>query len=305
MITFLIIGIIALCVFFPGDAYAWGPGMHVETALRLLANPALIAPGIAALISAFPEDFVYGSTSPDIVVGKKYAGYHHHCHNWRMGHLILAEAADDEQRAAAYGYLAHLAMDVVAHNYFIPFKIIRSFETKLLSHVYWEMRFDLGVADEAWDFLDKISAHEVEAFDDLLERVLRKTLFSFSTNKRIFNTILILQRMKGTRESLKLYAASSRWELAEMNRQHYVDLTWESVTNFLADPDSARCIVADPAGRKRLAYANNLRRRMKAMLDRQLMTPEQAMTLVAMCRQRLFEGLYEPKLQLPDVIDVI
>ena len=167
-------------LFSPSEAYAWGPGTHVEMAMRILADATFVVPFIARLIQQFPEDFIYGVTSPDIIVGKKYAGYHHHCHNWRMGKLILSEAQTDRQRAASYGYLVHLAMDVVAHNYYVPFKIVRSYPTRLLSHTYWEMRFDLKVPDEAWAQLAKIPVHSIDEFDQLLERVLRKTLFSFS-----------------------------------------------------------------------------------------------------------------------------
>lgn len=303
----LVYAVIALVIvlLMPSEAFAWGPGMHVEVALNAMEKSAIIAPFIAELIMRFPEAFIYGAASPDIIVGKKYAGYLHHCHNWRMGHLILDEAKTDRQRAAAYGYLMHLATDIVAHNYYIPVKIVRSWKTRLLSHTYWEMRFDLGIRDDAWEKLKEISELDIEEFDDLLERVLRKTLFSFSTNKRIFNTILMLQKMRGLRTSLKLYAARSRFDIGEENRQHYMDLAMEAALDFLKDPKNAPCLQVDPAGLARLAYAKNLRRNMRGMMKRALMTEKQAEKMVELVKERLALGLYRPDMQLPVVMDVL
>lgn len=289
----------------PAVAHAWGPGVHVEIALAALANAALVIPPIRALMKAHPDDFIYGASAPDIILGKKLAGYLHHCHNWRMGWLILNEASTDRQRTGAYGYLMHLAADVVAHNYYIPFKIIRSYDARTLSHTYWEMRFDLGASEEAWQRLGRVASHEFKEFDDLLNRVLRKTIFSFKTNKRIFNGILILQKMRGLRHSLGLYAKKSRWSIEEENRQHYLDLAVESAFDFLAHPESAACLDIDPTGEARIAYARNLRRRIRFMKRRGMLSDKKAARIVDLAKERLAVGLYRPDLVLPDVVDVL
>jgi len=289
----------------PSAAHAWGPGMHVEVALNALAHLTAIAPFIAGLIGAYPEAFIYGAASPDIIVGKKLAGYLHHCHNWRIGQLVLKEARGERQRAAAYGYLMHLAADIVAHNYYIPFKIVRSWDARLLTHTYWEMRFDIGVADEVWDRLNTITEVDVEEFDDLLERVLRKTIFSFSTNKRIFNTILMIQKVRGLRRSLRLYASRSRYGIGEENRQHYVELAMESAISILKDPEGAPCLAVDPAGLARLEYAASLRRNIRAQVRRGRLSEGQARSLVELVKERLAVGLYRPEMMLPTVGDVL
>jgi hypothetical protein len=305
MLLVHVILIFFAALLFPSSAFAWGPGTHVELAMGALGAGAAIAPIIRDIIRKFPEAFIYGMASPDIVIGKKYAGYIHHCHNWRMGWLILHEAETDRQRAAAYGYLSHLAADVVAHNYFIPVKIVLSYDARLLSHTYWEMRFDLGVADFAWDKLKMITELEIEEFDLLLERVLQKTLFSFSTNKRIFNSILMLQKMRGLRASLMLYASKSRFEIEQEGREHYFDLALESVLDFLSDPEKAPCLEIDPTGDKKISYAKNLRRRVREMVGREIMTQEDAGRLVELTREGLAVGLYRPDIRLPDVVDVL
>ena len=146
---------------------------------------------------------------------------------------------------------------------------------------------------------------EIDEFDRLLERVLRKTLFSFSTNKRIFNTILIFQKMKRLRESLRLYAKHSRFDIDDENRQHYYELASESVSDFLRHPDKAHCLDVDPAGLARLAYAKNLRRSMRTMVERGLLDEARAATLVELVRENLALGLYRPEMSLPDVGDVL
>lgn len=299
----LAVAIIILMV--PELAHAWGPGMHVEIAANILSQAHLIAPQIRDLILAYPEAFIYGSASPDIIVGKKYAGYMYHCHNWRMGFLILHEAEDDRQRAAAYGYLVHLAADVIAHNYYIPVKTVRAYQARMLSHTYWEMRFDIGVSESAWKHLGMVTKLEIEGFDSLLECVLRKTIFSFSTNKRIFNTILMFQKMRGMRSSLKLYASKSKFEIVDENRSHYVDLAMEAAIDCLKDPKGADCFLVDPAGIKKLAYAKNLRKNMRALLKRKIMGKGQAERLVDLVRECLAIGLYRPDMDLPDVVDVL
>lgn len=289
----------------PNLAYAWGPGVHVEISMTALANLALVTPAIRHLIEKYPDDFIYGASAPDIIIGKKLAGYMHHCHSWRIGWLILNEATTDRQRAAAYGYLMHLASDVIAHNYYIPFKIIRSYKARTLSHTYWEMRFDLGIREEVWKRLGKVTTHDFKEFDDLLNQILRKTIFSFKTNKRIFNGILVLQKLRGMRHSLGMYAKQSKWNIEEENRQHYLDLAIEASMEFLAHPESAACLEIDPVGDARIEYARNLRRRIRLMRRRGLLSEEAAEKLIELAKERLAIALYRPEMVLPDVVDVM
>lgn len=295
---------VLIALLIPSIAYAWGPGMHVEIAMAALVKLSLFAPFIREVVKRFPDAFIYGAASPDIIVGKKYAGYHHHCHNWRVGRLILEEATSARQRAAAYGYLTHLAADVVAHNYYIPANIVRSHGTRLLSHTYWEMRFDLGVSEEAWERLEMVTEFDIKEFDQLLERVLRKTIFSFQTNKRIFTTILMIHRMKRLRKSLKLYAKHSRFDLAGENRQHYYDLAMELAMEFLMHPEDAGCLDMDPAGLRCLAYAKNMRNGIRKMIRKGLVSEEGVKEFAELIKEQLVVGLFRPEMKLPAIADI-
>ena len=145
----------------------------------------------------------------------------------------------------------------------------------------------------------------IKGVTELLERVLKKTLFSFSTNKRIFNSILILQKMKGMRSSLKLYARHSRFDIAEENRQHYRELAHEAAQEFLRRPNAAACLQMDPAGLSRLDYAKSLRRQIRRMVLRARMTEAEAGKLVALTKDTLAMALYRPEMPLPGVGDVL
>ena len=283
----------------PSNAHAWGPGTHLDIALTVLQNAAWVLPAVRALIEAWPAEYIYGSVSPDIISGKKYAGAIYHCHNWSIGKLILEEAKTDMERAAAWGYLSHLAADCVAHNYFVPFKMIKSFRHRSLSHIYWEMRFDLHVPDRCWKEIGKVIRRDYVPFDHLLDRVLKKTLFSFRTNKRIFNSVLILQKMKQLRFGLKTYAKISRWEFSPKEVKPYHDLMMETVRNFLENPSKAKCLNAEPAGQRKLAYAAEMRKQLRWAAKR--VPAKKIDKFVEMIQAKLKQGIFDPTVQLPNI----
>lgn len=285
----LIVGVLLV----PAMVHAWGPGTHLEIATTVLENAVWAAPAIRKLIQAFPSEYIYGHVSPDITVGKKYAGAIYHCHNWSMGKLILEEAQTDADRAAAWGYLTHLAADVVAHNYFVPYKIIHSWPKRSLGHIYWEMRMDLHVPDRFWKEARHIVRRKYTSFDYLLERVLKKTLFSFRTNKKIFNSIVVLQKLKHLRAGLKKYSEVSKWEFSPERAAHFRAMMWEAVRDFLKNPAEAPCLLGDPAGQRKLLYAAQTEKELRR-LDGKDCDP-----FLREVRRALLKGLYDPEVALP------
>jgi hypothetical protein len=101
--------LLALLVFSPADAFAWGMGVHLEIGSRLLAHAEDFNPALRALLAAYPNDFLYGCLSADITVGKKYTHYLRNCHSWNMGKKVLASARSDREKSCAWVYLVHLA----------------------------------------------------------------------------------------------------------------------------------------------------------------------------------------------------
>jgi hypothetical protein len=250
-------------VLIPAAARAWGPGTHIEIALSLLEKLALMAPAVRMVVAGRRDWFIYGSVAADIIVGKKYAGEHEHCHNWKAGFSVLKHARTDREKAAAYGYLAHLAADVIAHNYFIPYKIVKSWKAHTLSHTYWEMRFDAHVRKEVWEEMKRMIIHDFGPFDNLLRRRLRHALFSFHTSKAIFNGILALHRFKHFRTTFAIHAKRSKHKLDIRDVKDYMRLAAAAAISILSDPGRSNCLKFDPTGREKIAFAQAMRRRLK------------------------------------------
>ena len=177
--------------------------------------------------------------------------------------------------------------------------MIKSFRHRSLSHIYWEMRFDLHVPDRCWKEIGKVIRRDYVPFDHLLDRVLKKTLFSFRTNKRIFNSVLILQKMKQLRFGLKTYAKISRWEFSPKEVKPYHDLMMETVRNFLENPSKAKCLNAEPAGQRKLAYAAEMRKQLRWAAKR--VPAKKIDKFVEMIQAKLKQGIFDPTVQLPNI----
>ena len=249
----------------PGLCWAWGPAMHLSLASSVLSNVNILPLNIQSLLRSFPYDFVYGCIGADVIHGKKFIEYVKHCHNWHIGMNVLDNARSDSQRAFGYGYLSHLAADVVAHNYYVPNKIIRSFNTRMLKHAYWEIRFDSYMEKSVWDLADKVAKEVHRDNDPLLRNTLDNTIFSFGTNKRIFNSLLMVARLKRWHAAMDLISARSRWTLDEKDVENYKKLALDSTFAFLIDGKKATCYKADPAGRKSLEIAGKIRKELKEL----------------------------------------
>ena len=122
----------------PSDAFAWTPGTHILLGETVLRNAALLPAALAALIREYPWDFLYGNIAADTSIAKKYARFGRHCHSWTVGFEILDRAREPQLQSFAWGYLAHLAADVVAHNYFVPHQLAVTSATSAIGHSYWE-----------------------------------------------------------------------------------------------------------------------------------------------------------------------
>ncbi|MBI2341328.1 MAG: zinc dependent phospholipase C family protein [Deltaproteobacteria bacterium] len=290
MLVYIILSAAVFCII-PDVGLAWGPGTHIEIALSLLEKIALMAPAVRAVIAGREEWFLYGSVAADIIVGKKYAGEYDHCHNWRVGFNVLRSAKTDRERAAAYGYLAHLASDIIAHNYFIPFKIIKSYRAKVLSHTYWEMRFDMHVRNSVWDEMSKMIMHDFSPFDNLLKRTLKRALFSFGTSKKIFSGILALQRFRQFRRSFAAYSKKSKYGLDIKDVKHYMRLAFDSALGILSDPKTASCIKCDPTGTEKIGYAQWARWRIKRQVKKGELTGAEIDRQLNLIRKRLYEDV--------------
>ncbi|MBJ6723219.1 zinc dependent phospholipase C family protein [Geomesophilobacter sediminis] len=285
-----------LIVLLPQHAYAWGAGIHLQLGMNVLANLEQLQPTVASIIGAHPYDFLYGTIAADITLGKKFTHYLLHCHRWRMGHKILEKAGNEAEQACAYGYLSHLAADCIAHNYYVPFKIMRSFSSLTLKHTYWEMRFETYVPKEVWETGEKVCKEHFSENDLLLRKVLSDTIFSFTTNKRIFNSILLVSRLEKWQALMQTVTENSRFPLDDDDREEYMQLAQEAVFDYLNFDQNSRFYSADPTGEKALSAAAAVRKNLRLLYKAGKITKPQAYAELDDIRAKLKEAICNPAL---------
>ncbi len=246
------------------SAWAWGPATHLELARELLAGKDLLPPEVAAVLTRYPYDFLYGNIAADMVVGKKFVDPLRHCHIWPVAFELHDQASSPARQSFVYGYLAHLAADIVAHNSFVPSRIVQYYHKRGALHLYWEMRFEVSVPCVLWKYAHLISRRSRWDNDPLLAETITPTLFSFPVNRRIFNTVLLLNRTQRWQRLLQRLDQSPHYALSGEDVQYFkrksVDNMVEILNNF---KDSSLCS-QDPRGEQSLARAKKIGRRLRS-----------------------------------------
>lgn len=290
--------ILAVCalLILPDSASAWGPGFHLQLGTAVLNNLQALPPAVAALIGGYPNDFLYGCISADITLGKKYAGYMLHCHRWHIGRKLLEKALADSQRSCAYGYISHLAADTVAHSYYVPLSIMRSYQSVVMKHAYWEVRFDSLTPQAIWDKGRKVALEHFQENDDLLRREIANTLFSFGTNKKIFNSILLVSRLEKWQQLIATMNDVSRFQLADVEIAEFSRLSEEAVFETLADVDATSWLAADPTGEEALKAAEPVRKNLRLLYVSGKVSKEGAAAYLLKNKEKLLAALKEPAL---------
>src|SRR3982751_6737911 len=228
----------AALVLLPSAAYAWTPGTHVFLGEAVMRSLDLLPVAIAELLRAFPYDFLYGSIAADTSMAKKYAPVGRHCHSWTVGMEIYDGARDDDPlRAFALGYLAHLAADSIAHNYFVPKQLAVTSSTSALGHSYWESRFETHLGPECARRARELILIDHARSDGLLDRVLSPTIFSTPTNRRIFRGMVIVADTESWQRIFQLMTERSRWDLPDNDVAQYVARSYDFIMDLLQRMD--------------------------------------------------------------------
>lgn len=251
---------IAVIALLPTPAYAWTPGTHIFLGDAVLRSLEILPAGIAALLRAYPMDFLYGSIAADTSIAKKYAPAGRHCHSWPVGLEILDRAEEEPLRAFGLGYLAHLAADAVAHNYFVPRYLVLASKTNGLGHSYWESRFETHLGDRFTMRARELIVLDHARSDDHLDRILSPTIFSTSTNRRIFRGMVYVTDTESWQRIFQLAADASRWDLPDPEVARYLARSYDLVMDLLADQERAQVRALDPAGDVALREAVRVRR---------------------------------------------
>jgi Zinc dependent phospholipase C len=255
-----VLAAVAAIVLLPSEAYAWTPGTHVFLGEAVLGALPLLPPAIADLLRAFPHDFLYGSIAADTSIAKKYAPAGRHCHSWIVGLDVYDAAREEPLRAFALGYLAHLAADAVAHNYFVPMRLAVTSSSAGIGHSYWESRFETHLGSDYSRRARELILLDHTRSDALLDRVLSPTIFSTQTNRRIFRGMVYVADTESWQRIFQLMTEKSRWDLPDEDVAVYLARSFDFVIDFLRRFDGADPFRLDPAGTKHLRMAKRVRR---------------------------------------------
>ncbi len=280
----------------PATGHAWGGGTHLLLGLDVLTRLQQLPPQLAQTLATCANDFLYGCLAADIIIGKKHTHYLLNCHRWRIGQRLLQAAQDEPQKACAYGYLCHLAADVVAHNYYVPYKIIRSFSTIALRHTYWELRFESFIEPSVWERARQVCNAGRHHDDALLRRVMAPTLFSFGTSKRIFNSIMLLSRLERWQLLIKAVSTRSQHRLTTQDREEYLGTALEAVMDLMIHGEDSFCRLCDPTGESALEVATEMRRHLRFLYQTGKISLEEGMERVEFIKPTLKRSIHHPEL---------
>jgi hypothetical protein len=250
-----------LLLLLPDAAWAFGPAAHVFLGSHLLDALALIPSGIAELLRAYPQSFLYGSMAADISFAKKYVPAGRHCHFWHVGEEILEAADNDRLRAVGYGYLSHLAADTIAHNFFVPRQLMLTASTKALGHAYWEHRLDVQLGTRYTALArEVVMDYDHSEADTLFDRVLSGTIFSFETNRRLFRGMIRFQDNDRWHYVLDRAIQVSRWDLTEATMEDYMSRSFDFIVDYLKRGRDSLPAALDPVGDFNLQLAKKVRK---------------------------------------------
>jgi hypothetical protein len=251
-------------VAWPSRAYAWGPLAHIDFARAALDDLTLVPQALRLLLGKCMNEYLYGALAADIIVGKNLTPYGAHAHNWKVGFRVLSQSEGDPERAFAYGYLAHLAVDTVAHNYFVPFKTVQSYRRRRAGHAYWELRYDQTLDPELWRVAKRVTRRALRRHDAFLkEALVGSYVLPFGLSRRLFEGMLVSARFKKWQRLSRLVAAERDLPLTQAEAKELFDLSVAQVRDLLVRGEEAECTRADPTGLRNLRLAVELRKRLR------------------------------------------
>lgn len=257
---------LALLITLPEQALAWGPITHLVHGWQITENTSILPTALQELLSAHRLAYLYGCVGADIPQARRYArSLYSHCHHWDVGFRLLRAARSEEEQAFAYGYLSHLAADVYSHNHYVPVQLIASFPARTLGHVYWEARFDTLQPRRHWQLARRVLSRTYPDCDALVEREVEQTLFSFRTNKRIFNSVMALHQYDRWHRMMARVSARSRYRLPRTLVADYNERCIAAMADVLRRGRRASCVALDPTGRDALARAARVSRRLRTL----------------------------------------
>lgn len=264
-----LLAVAAVIVLWPEHALAWGPVTHLVHGSRILDTLSTLPAALQQILAEHRLAYLYGCIAPDIMHAKRYTRtVYTHCHCWRVGWQVVSAARSQREHAFALGYLSHLVGDVHSHNHFVPVRLVTSYAAIGLGHVYWEARFDAAQPGAPWQLLRHVLSRPTADLDDLVERTVERTLFSFRTNKRIFSSLLLLQQLDRWQLLVREVARRSKHRIDPAEVEHFNGTCVAAIDDLLRQGPQSASQSADPTGALALEKATQLRRKLRALRRR-------------------------------------
>jgi len=245
-----------ICQFiFATGAWAWGPAIHTVIACTILDDICQILPAIASIIQSFSLEYIYGSMAADFFIGKGQKKRDGHSHNWATGFSLLGKVADEREAAYAYGFLSHLAADVVAHNYFVPDLIHRVSTWKRVGHLYSEAIADRFVGPFYMKVARDVLCMDQLDCDDLLRSAVGRSRHGLKVKRHLFTQSVKVSDYLNCMPQFYLVSKNSRYQIPQEYLVFMIGLSYRLVKDLLSYPDSSPCLSHDPIGSRNLRLA--------------------------------------------------
>jgi hypothetical protein len=205
----------------PDSSYAWGPLTHTYLSQQIFNLSHLMPVSLLSIIKTYRDYFLYGNILPDTAIGKKFLPEDKNPHSWKVGLSLLQEAKSSEEKAFAYGFLTHLAADVIIHNE------IRHLNS--LQHMIFELKADRVVDRFYWVQIMTINKKVRKISDRLLEQIIIKPVVSIKTSNKIYKSLIFLSafntgELKNSKAFEPLYVKSLSAMLEILNHEEKANI---------------------------------------------------------------------------------
>ena len=240
-----------LRVLFGTDSFfnCWGPGIHLHIADMLLEKCEGVLKNIEFL-KKYRNYFLYGSVAPDITLGKKYIReIEKHCHSWNTGFALLNNSKNDEERAVAYGYLVHLASDIIAHNYYIPKEMLASRGLRGIVHTVLELKADSILFKDTKELLEEVLSVDFSKENEFIKSNISEAVLPFGINRKIFEYSLKGSKSHYFHGALKKVTSYEKWIIDKRKiLEEYYETSYALAFDILKNGADSIAVKYDPNG---------------------------------------------------------
>lgn len=255
ILVLLVVGLLVELIFASG-AWAWGPAVHTVLGCRILDNAASLLPDIAAIIQTYYREYIYGSLAADFFIGRIQRENSYHSHDWETGFRFLSNAQSEKEAAYAYGFLSHLAADVIAHNYFIPDTIYQISFPKRMGHLYTEMVVDTSMGSVYIKMARDILSMKKLSCDKLLKLTIPETRKTIKARRHLFTQSVKLSDSFSCSPTVSFLTRGAPIHFSQETLDFMLNLSYSLIRDVLSEPESSECFCFDPVGKDNLRLAN-------------------------------------------------